>query len=197
MSRRFARSQTSSAVQCHRYRLEKEAMKVFAFLLAMIPSLVLGGSTLTVDGNATTQPTQWTADQLKKQPGFPTTQLSYQGHDGTPHHSTCIAMIDLLKAAGISTALKMDPKADPHTKHAPLRMIVTAKAGDGYAVVFSLAELSPELGNRAVWLALDVDDQPLSDRDAPVKLIVPDDGKPARWVHGMQRLSVDDVSPAQ
>jgi hypothetical protein len=171
-------------------------MKVVGLLIVLIPSLVFAGSTLTIDGNATTQPSQWTVDQLKQHAGVPTTQVSYQSHDGTPHHSTCIALVDLLKAAGITTALKMDPKADPRTKHPPLRMIVTAKAGDGYAVIFSLAELLPEVGNRAVWLALDADDQPLSARDAPVKLIVPDDAKPARWVHGVERISVDDQSPS-
>ncbi len=167
-------------------------------LVAMVPALIptagVAGTALTVDGSATTQPSTFTVDQLKQQPGAPTTQLSYEGHDGTPHHSTCIALLDLLHAVGISGKIKMDPKADPKTKHPELRMIVTARASDGYAVMFSLAELLPDVGHRAVWIALDVDDQPLVDRDAPIKLIVPDDAKPARWIHGVQEISVDSPS---
>jgi hypothetical protein len=171
-------------------------MRFALLLLAIFPSLVLAGSTLTVDGSATTQPSAWNTDQLKQLPGAPTTQISYQTHDGSPHHSTCVALLDVLHAAGISTEIKMDPKADPKTKHQALRLVVTARATDGYAVVFSLAELLPETGHRAVWIALDEDDASLADRDGPVKLIVPDDVKPARWVHGVDELAVDDASPS-
>jgi hypothetical protein len=163
----------------------------------MFPSLALAGGTLTVDGSATTQPSVWNIDQLKQLPGAPTTQVSYQTHDGSPHHSTCVALLDVLRAAGITSEIKMDPKADPKTKHRALRLIVTARATDGYAVVFSLPELLPDIGHHAAWIALDEDDAPLADRDAPVKLIVPDDVKPARWVHGVDELSVDDGAPAR
>jgi hypothetical protein len=169
-------------------------MKLALFFLLMCPGFVLADDVLTVDGNATTQPSQWTVDQLKHQPGVPTTQIAYDARDGSKHHSTCLALLDVLKAAGVSTQIKMDPKAEPHTKHRALRLVITAKAGDGYAVVFSLAELLPDIGHRAVWLAIDEDDQPLADRDAPIKLIVPDDTKPARWVHGVKELSVDDAA---
>jgi hypothetical protein len=170
-------------------------MKYLWIFIALIPGVALADTTLTVDGNATTQPSHWTVDQLKQCPGAPTTQVSYQSR-GTAHHSTCIALVDLLHASGIVTQLKMDPNADPHTKHAPLRMTVTAHATDGYAVLFSLGELLPEIGHRAVWIALDEDDEPLPSKDGPVKLIVPDDTKPARWIHGVNELSVDEAAPA-
>jgi hypothetical protein len=167
-------------------------MKIFWLLVvAVIPAVALAGNTLTIDGSATTQPSTFTVDQLKQQPGAPTTQISYNSHDGSRHHSTCIAVLDLLHATGFSTKVKMDPKADPKTKHPELRMTVTARAADGYAVVFSLAELLPDIGRRAVWIALDEDDQPLEERDTPVRLIVPDDAKPARWIFGVREISVD------
>jgi hypothetical protein len=171
-------------------------MRLSWLLLTLIPSAVFAAGTLTIDGNATTQPAHWEIDQLKHQTGMPTTQISYQSR-GATHESTCVGLLDLLRASGISTEIKMDPAADPRTKHRLLRMVVTVRAGDGYAVVFSLAELLPDAGHRAVWIALDEDDQPLSDRDAPAKLIVPDDAKPARWVHGVERLSVDEISPSK
>jgi hypothetical protein len=173
-------------------------MKLAVFLLAAVsPAFAFAGDVLTVDGSATTQPSHWTVDQLKHQAGVPTTQISYESRDGSDHHSTCLALLDVLKAAGVPAGLKMDAKADPHTKNRALRLFITAKASDGYAVVFSLAELLPEIGHRAVWVALDEDDQPLADRDVPIKLIVPDDTKPARWVHGVQEVSVDDATTSK
>ena len=169
-------------------------MRFVTIILLFVPSIASAGATLTVDGTATTQPSHWTTDELKHQPAMPTTQISYESQDGTAHHATCVSLLDVLKAAGVSTEIKMNPKADPKTKHAALRMTVTAKATDGYGVVFSLAELLPEIGHRAVWLALDEDDKELAARDTPTKLIVPGDAKPARWVHGVENLSVDDVA---
>jgi hypothetical protein len=169
--------------------------KISWFLVVLVPSIAVAGGSLTIDGTATTQPSHFMIDQLKQTPGLPTTQISYESH-GLPHRSTCVGLLDLLHAAGISTEIKMDPKADPRTKHRELRMLVTARASDGYAVVFSLAELLPDIGHRAVWLALDEDGTALPDRDAPLKLIVPDDAKPARWVHGVGEITVDDAPPA-
>ena len=169
-------------------------MKSTIALLFLLPSFALAGTTLTVDGTATTQPSHWTTDELKHQPAMPTTQISYTAHDGSAHHATCVSLLDVLNAAGVSSEIKMNPKADPRTKHRSLRLTVSAKASDGYGVVFSFAELMPDIGHRAVWLALDEDDKDLAERDTPTKLIVPDDAKPARWVHGVEHLSVDDTS---
>jgi DMSO/TMAO reductase YedYZ molybdopterin-dependent catalytic subunit len=52
-----------------------------------------------------------------------------------------------------------------------------------------------DLDNRKIWLALDVDGKPLPDADGPMKLVVPDDAKPARWVHAVQSISVVKLEP--
>lgn len=148
-----------------------------------------GGDSLQVSGDAIAQPHQWTVADLKQQFASQLSNITYQSHSGA-HTSACVPLLAVLKAAGVGTELKMDPKADPHTKHAPLRVAIVAEASDGYAVVFSLAELLPEIGNRPVWVALDQDGQPLADHDGPVKLVVPDDTKPARWIHAVDRLEL-------
>jgi DMSO/TMAO reductase YedYZ molybdopterin-dependent catalytic subunit len=88
----------------------------------------------------------------------------------------------------------MDPKADPKTKNSQLRLVVIVEARDGYTVAFSLAELLADVGNRPVWLSLELDGQPLSERDGPIRLIVPEDQKPARWVHSVKSISMVDES---
>ena len=110
------------------------------------------------------------------------------------HTSDCIPPIALIKAAGVQTELKVDPKATPAEKHPNTRLIVEVHCRDGFGAVFCLAELMPDVGNRPAWLALDVDGQPLGPHHGPVKLIVPLDEKPVRWVHGVHSISVIDAT---
>src|ERR1700722_10756507 len=139
-----------------------------------------------VDG-AVTQPSDWTVARLHDELSAQIKPIKYTS-GGKPHTSNCVPLTALLKAAGVSIDLKMG--GDPKTKNAQLREVVIITGRDGYAVDFSLAELLPDIGNRAVWLALDMDGQPLPAADGPVKVIVPDDAKPGRWVRELASISV-------
>jgi hypothetical protein len=101
-----------------------------------------------------------------------------------------------LKAAGAPVELKMDSKSDPGLKSYSLRFVAVARGRDGYVVAFSLAELLPEIGNRHVWLALDEDGQPMSEQDGPMRLLSPDDQKPARGVHQLAEIAIVDTAAA-
>jgi hypothetical protein len=140
---------------------------------------------------AVAQPSDWTADQLKTQFAAQIKSIDYQSH-GQKHTSAAVPLLAVLKAAGVGTDLKMDPKADPKTKNAALRMILVVRGNDGYTVAVTLAELLPEIGNQDAWLALDADGAPLHENEAPAKLIMPSDVKPGRWVHGIASISVVD-----
>jgi hypothetical protein len=142
---------------------------------------------------ASTQPSDWTTDQLKTQFAAQIKSVDYESH-GQKHTSTAVPLLAVLKAAGVGTDLKMDPKADPKTKNAALRMIVVVRGSDGYTVSLSLAELLPDIGNHDAWLALDADGAPLHDNEVPAKLILPADVKPGRWVRGIASISVADPS---
>jgi hypothetical protein len=74
-----------------------------------------------------------------------------------------------------------------------LRRVVTATAADGYEVVFALAELDPSLGNRKVLLADRENGAPLSAKDGPWRLVVPADGRPARWERQVLALKITDI----
>jgi DMSO/TMAO reductase YedYZ molybdopterin-dependent catalytic subunit len=115
---------------------------------------------------------------------------------GGQHSAKCVALVTLLKAAGVQTELKMDPKADPKVKNYPLRFVVMVAGRDGYTAAFSLGELMPEVGNEAVWLAVEVDGKPLADADGPARLIVPGDDKPARNVHAVGTITIVDGAKA-
>jgi Oxidoreductase molybdopterin binding domain len=121
--------------------------------------------------------------------------VGYDSHD-QKHTCTGVPLLALLKAAGVPITLKMDPKADPHMKNYNLRLAVVVQGGDGYTATFSLAELLPEIGGREAWLALDEDGKPLPERDGSMKLIVPADQRPARWVRNVTNVSVIDPTTA-
>jgi len=137
----------------------------------------------------------WTIDQIQKQLAQDIAPVTYASH-GQKHLYDCIPLVSLLKAAGVPVDLKMTPKADPKTKSYSLRYAVVARGRDGYVVVFSMAELLPDVGNRHVWVAIDEDGHPISDQDGPIRLLSPDDQKPARSVHELAEIVVVDTAAA-
>jgi Oxidoreductase molybdopterin binding domain len=140
-------------------------------------------------GGDVPKPGDWTVMQLRQDFASDIKAIQYSSR-GQQHTCNCVPLLSVLNAAGMQSELKMNPNADPKTKNYELRIAVVVEGSDGYVVAFSLAELLADIGNRHAWLALDMDGQPLSARDGPVRLIVPDDGKPARWVRGVQTISV-------
>ena len=119
------------------------------------------------------------------------TTIQYESH-GHKHAAHAVPLLAVLQLAGLETTLKMDPKLDPRTKNLPLRMAATVSGRDGYAATFAVAELLPDIGDRAVWVAVDVDGQPLAERSGPMELISPTDAKPGRWVRGVASISVSE-----
>lgn len=171
----------------------------FAFLIVLIsgaqsafPDDAAGSIHI---GGAGIAGTDWTVDQIQKQFAKEITQVAYTGH-GQKHNYDCIPLVSLLKAAGVPVELKMSPSADPKLKSFSLRFVAVARGRDGYVVAFSLAELLPEVGNRHVWVALDEDGQSISEEDGPIRLLSPDDQKPARGVHQLADITIVDTAAA-
>ena len=71
---------------------------------------------------------------------------------------------------------------------ANLRRGVLVRGADGYAVLFSLAELDPGLGGRNVILAQQCDEHIIPAQDGPVRLVVEGDKRPARSVRQVVRI---------
>ena len=67
---------------------------------------------------------------------------------------------------------------------------VIAEAKDGYAVVFSLGELDPDLGAARIVVADKRDGKLLFAYQGPVRLVVPADKEGARSVRMLEKLEV-------
>ena len=138
---------------------------------------------------AVTTPRTWSVAQLKTQRAGDVRALAYTVK-GQRHTAQVVSLWTLLQAAG--------PRVNPQIKHHLLQFIVAVRGQDGYTADFTLGELSPDFGDRAVWVALDEDGKPLTGDGGPVQLLVPGDKKPARWVHAVRAIIVTDgaLTPA-
>jgi precorrin-4/cobalt-precorrin-4 C11-methyltransferase len=95
----------------------------------------------------------------------------------------------VLQEAGIqpSTASQPEKREMPR----PLRSAyVLVEAADGYQVLFSIAEVFPEVGGRNVVLADRMNGKPLDAKAGPYQVVVPDSAIYERWIRQVRRILV-------
>lgn len=100
---------------------------------------------------------------------------------GKPVEVNGVDLREVLRAAGIEPPQQI--------RGAQLRQVLMAGARDGYVVAFAWAELDPALGGRRVFLVTDG----LKPDEGPLRLVVPADARPARWVRQFDSLRL--ISP--
>ena len=113
---------------------------------------------------------------------LPQVKVTAKDHDGKAHEYAGVNLRDVLTQAAVAAgdSLRGKEMAD----------YVIVEASDGYRVVFSLAELDSAFGNTQVIMAESVDGQPLGQKEGPIRLVVPGDKRPARWVRMVTSASV-------
>jgi len=74
-----------------------------------------------------------------------------------------------------------------------MTMCIVAGGSDGYQAVFALAEFDPGFTDQVILVADHRDGQPLNSREGPLRLIVPSDKRPARWVRALTTLRLKNV----
>ena len=94
-----------------------------------------------------------------------------------------ISMSTLLQAAGA-------PIGKGQLRGSNLRLVVYISGADGYSAAFSLTEFDPEFGDRQILLADRRDGKPLSSAEGPLRLVVPQDKRPARWVRQIDLIEI-------
>ena len=116
--------------------------------------------------------------------GLPNESILATAH-GQALHCEGVSLANLLHAAN---ALPAEP-----LRGAQLANYVLVTARDGYRAVYSLAELEPTLGNHKVLLVDRCEGKRLDDEDGPLRLIAPQESRPARWVRQVQSITVVSV----
>jgi len=92
-------------------------------------------------------------------------------------HYKGVLLWNILKANGL---------IDESGHHNELRQVLSVTGADGYRIVFSVGEIAPDFGNKAIMLSTEEDGKAL----APPTLTVPGDKRGARNVHDVVGIEV-------
>ncbi|QWT21821.1 molybdopterin-dependent oxidoreductase [Bacillus sp. NP157] len=154
---------------------------------AVLAGLLLAGNALGADALRYTAPGKAPVDLDTS--ALPRTEVKAGAHGDAPTAWQGVNLIDVLHAQGAPAGEALRGKA--------LTDFVRITASDGYQVVFSLGELDPAFGGRKVVLVDKHEGKPLDAKDGPYRLVVPDDARPARWVHGVTAIELVEASTAE
>jgi len=120
--------------------------------------------TVVVDGTSKTV----AASTLQQLPRDTATMVF---HDQPPVRYQGVSLAAVLKSVGVRTDSLRGPAL-------ATRLVV--EASDGYRIVLALSDLDASLGGRRILLADRMDGKPLPADEAPWRLIIPGDLRPAR-----------------
>ncbi len=163
-------------------RLSQLAALSAVMLTASLLQAQTPGSALSV--SASGQQTSFSLDALKAMHHEQLTVTN--GHTHARETYTGVPLIDLLEKVGAP-----QPSA---LKGPALSEYVVATGSDNYRAVLSLAEAEPGFHPGAVLVADSHDGKPLDTKEGPLKLVVQEDTRPARWVRNLTRI---ELKPAQ
>jgi hypothetical protein len=123
---------------------------------------------------------EWTPEKLA---GLPhRTVTVHNEHTKVDETYSGVQLIDLLTPLGVSDK--------PHGKD--LRLFVVAAGSDGYEVVYSIGEVTPDVSDTTVIVADSENGKPLGD-DGPLKMVATGEKRPARWVRNLVAIRVAAV----
>ena len=94
-------------------------------------------------------------------------------------------LFDLLEDAG--------PRLDPDAREPFLGKVIVARGREGYTAVIAGGEIEPRFMNGQVILATQRDGVPLPADEGPMRLVVPYDRAPGRFVARLNSLHLRDV----
>ncbi len=104
------------------------------------------------------------------------------GHSHARETYTGVPLIELIEKVGAPQPAAVKGKV--------LSDYIVATGSDNYHAVLSLAEVEPGFHPGAVIVADTLGGKPLDTKEGPLKLIVEEDQKPARWVHSLAKIEL-------
>jgi hypothetical protein len=141
---------------------------------AMHKPAVPGGPLKIVFGDKSSE---WTPAALAALPHVSVTV--HNEHTKADETYSGVPLIALLTPLGVSDK--------PRGKD--LRLYVVAAGSDGYEVVYSIGEVTPDVSTATVIVADSEDGKPIA-ADGPLKLVAASEKRPARWVRNLVAIRV-------
>jgi len=115
---------------------------------------------------------------------LPRVTLKVTDEKGTPVTYDGVPVAELLQKAGAPIGKLKGPR---------MKLYVVAGAADGYEAVFALTEFDPAFTDRVIILADRRDGHAIAPPEGPFRLIVPGEGRHARWVREVTALEVEEA----
>jgi hypothetical protein len=137
------------------------------------PAPPAGPLVITYAGKSAT----WTAAALATLPH--TTVSVYNEHTKASESYAGVPLIDLLVKLGVPDK--------PRGKQ--FQIYLVAAGSDGYEVVYSLGEITPDVHDATVLVADSENGKPIVG-DGPLKLVATREKRPARWVRNLVAVRV-------
>ena len=125
------------------------------------------------------RPLNLSSDDLVK---LPRRSLRAKDHSGKEAEFEGVPLIEVLKLAGVKFGEGLRGKS--------LELYLVVEASDGYRAVFVLPELDPAYTDKIIILADKRDGKPMDDREGPLRIVVPDEKRQARWVRQVTGLVI-------
>jgi hypothetical protein len=123
---------------------------------------------------------EWTPATLAPLPH--TTVTVYNEHAKVNQTYSGVPLIVLLKRLGVPES--------PHGKE--FRLYLVATGSDGYEVVYSVGEVTPDVHDGTTLVADTLEGKPLTET-GPVQLVTTGEKRPARWVRNLASIRVLSV----
>jgi hypothetical protein len=108
-----------------------------------------------------------------------TIRMAFHGQPAISYEGVPLAII--LQSVGVRT---------DSLRSGALSTRIVLEASDGYRVVLPLADLDPSLGNRRVIIADRADGKALPDDEAPFRLVIQGEARPARSARQITAIRV-------
>ncbi len=122
-------------------------------------------------------PRSLTIAELKTQDAV---TVHVQDDSGASVQYTGIALTRLLASTGVELGKSI--RGERLTEY------VVVSAGDGYRVLFSLAEIDSMFRENVILLCYAKDGSPLPEQEGPLRLVIPDENRRARWVRWVTKI---------
>src|SRR5262245_39779010 len=125
------------------------------------------------------RPLNLSGDDLAK---LPRRSLRAKDHSGKEADFEGVPLIEVLKLAGVKFGEGLRGKN--------LELYLVVEASDGYRAVYALPELDPAYTDKIIILADKRDGKAMDEREGPLRIVVPDEKRQARWVRQVIGLVV-------
>jgi DMSO/TMAO reductase YedYZ molybdopterin-dependent catalytic subunit len=140
-------------------------------------------TTLTITGNVEKALTLTIGD-LQQMPRR--TVKVFNPHDKKEETHEGVLLAELLGRAGVPQG--------PKLRGAAMATYIEAEGADGYRVILSLAETDTDFQDSEILVADRMNGQPMDGNLGPLRLVLPHDKRPARWVRMLDSIKVVTVA---